>query len=306
MKIIVTGGAGFIGSHIVDAYLKAGHQVTIVDNMTSGRPELVNPNAQLIEMDITDRGLKSLLLELKPDVINHHAAQIEVRTSLEDPVHDARVNILGSLSLLEIARQIPNFKKFIFASSGGAVYGDADQIPTEEAYPPAPLSPYGAAKLSIEYYLNYYYQVFGMESVRLRYSNVYGPRQNPHGEAGVVAIFFERVLNNQEFVINGQGNQTRDFVYVSDVVKANLACLETDFVGNLNISTGKETSVNQLVAEMAKAIGHQPDFPHGPAKAGEQARSCLAWQLAREKLGWQPEVDLSTGIQTTAEYFQQR
>lgn len=306
MKILLTGGAGFIGSHILDNYLYAGHNILVVDNLSTGKIENIPDGVNLEQVDITDPKIETLVQEFQPEVINHQAAQIDVRRSVDDPTFDAQVNILGSLTLLEAARKVGSVKKIIFASSGGAAYGEAEQIPTSESEPVKPISPYGIAKISVEYYLHYYYHVYHIPYIALRYANVYGPRQNPHGEAGVVAIFYERMLHQKPFVINGSGEQTRDFVYVKDVAQANLASLDTDFIGALNISTCTETSINDLVSLMAQSLDLPEDIPHGPGKAGEQMRSCLTYQKAQEKLTWQPKVDLNQGLLETAAYFKTR
>lgn len=303
MKILVTGGAGFIGSHIVDAYINAGHSVLIVDNLSSGKVEQINPKAEFKKADITDSKISEIISSFKPEIINHQAAQIEVRTSVENPTLDAKINILGSLNLLEAARNVGSVKKFIFASSGGATYGEAEIVPTTEIYPTRPISPYGVAKLSVEHYLYYYKAVYGLNYIALRYANVYGPRQNPHGEAGVVAIFYQRMLSKKGFVINGDGEQTRDFVFVEDVAHANLASLNCDYVGPINVGTSIETSINTLVENMVGSLGINTHIAHGEAKAGEQKRSCLSYDLAQEKLSWNPQVSLTDGLAKTAGFF---
>ncbi|MBI5325183.1 MAG: NAD-dependent epimerase/dehydratase family protein [Ignavibacteriae bacterium] len=233
MKILVTGGAGFIASHITDAYINAGHDVFIIDNFSSGRKENVNHKATLIEMDINDEKVDELFKIEKFDIINHHAAQMDVRFSVDNPRFDATTNILGSLNLYESAKKY-GVKKVIFASTGGAVYGEQDYFPADENHPTSPCSPYGIAKLANEKYLFYYKQIFGMEHVIFRYVNVYGPRQNPHGEAGVVAIFINKMLSGNQPVINGDGLNTRDYVFVEDVVKANLLALKSNVSGIYN------------------------------------------------------------------------
>lgn len=303
MKIIVTGGAGFIASQIVNAYLDQGHQVSIIDNLSSGFKKNLNPKANFHECDINNPQITGIIKQFQPDIVNHHAAQINVRTSIDDPVTDASTNIIGSLNLLQACIAAGSVKKFIFASSGGAISGDVDTVPTPENHPPNPISPYGIAKLSVEYYLNYYQLVHGLNSLAFRYANVYGPRQNPHGEAGVVAIFFQRLLNNQEFIVNGDGGQTRDFVYVGDVVNANLKALDTDITGIYNIGTGRSVTINQLVKHMKANLDVATQIKHGPAKAGEQLTSCLDASKAAKDLDWRPQVDLETGLEATAEFF---
>jgi UDP-glucose 4-epimerase len=304
MKVMVTGGAGFIGSHITDAYIKAGHEVLIVDNLSTGKPENVNPQAKLETMDLNDGKLISLIAAYKPDLINHHAAQIDVRKSVSDPRFDAQTNILGFLNLMQGAMQLDKKPKLVFASSGGAIYGEATEVPTPETYWPAPLSPYGIAKLTTEYYLQYYYLVHHIPYIALRYANVYGPRQNAHGEAGVVAIFMQRIKDAKDFVINGQGLQTRDFVYVGDVVSANMAASTSKIEsGYFNIGTQKQTTINELIQLMQTIIKHDQEIPHGPAKAGEQMTSCLNINKAKQTFNWQPQMDLNKGLVETAKFF---
>ena len=304
MKILVTGGAGFIASHIVDSYVSAGIKVVIVDNLSTGKMEFINKKARFYKADITDRQqIARILKREKPDIINHHAAQISVRQSVEDPLFDAQVNLIGLLNLLEEGRHF-KLKKVIFASSGGVVYGDAKIIPTPETYhPKMPLSPYGVSKLASEHYLNFYCQTYGIAYIALRYSNVYGPRQNPHGEAGVVAIFSRKLLNGQAPLINGDGKQTRDYVFVSDVVEANIKALESKFIGAVNIGTGKETDVIQIFSGIENVVKSGLSGKHGPAKSGEQKRSCLSIQYAQKVLNWRPQVNLSDGLKKTVAYF---
>lgn len=305
MKILVTGGAGFIASHIVDAYIDLGFEVVVLDNLSSGKKSFVNSRAKLYQEDLLDfKKVKKILLSEKPDIINHHAAQISVRNSVSDPINDARVNVLGFINLLEAAKLI-HIKKVIFASSGGAIYGDAKIVPTPESYQPLiPLSPYGINKLSSEYYLNYYYHVFKIPFIALRYSNVYGPRQNPHGEAGVVAIFTLKLLKGELPIINGDGLQTRDYVYVGDVVEANRKALISDQVGAFNIGTSKETNVIEIFKIIQRFTGGNLQAEYGPIKTGEQKRSCLDCKIAAKKIGWEVEVNLEEGLQKTIKYFQ--
>jgi len=302
VRILVTGGAGFIGSHIAEAYLAQGHQVTVLDNLSKGKRENIPNGAEFIEGDIRDRKVRELLADLKIEVINHHAAQMDVRFSVADPLFDAEVNILGMLNLLEGARAA-GVKQFIFASTGGAVYGEQEQFPAPEEHPLRPLSPYGITKLTGEKYLFYYNQVHGLNYFVLRYSNVYGPRQNPHGEAGVVAIFCNKMLAGEQPVINGDGTQTRDYVYVKDVVKANLAALGYPQPEVVNIGTAKETDVNTIFRVIRDAIN--PEIPeyHGPPKAGEQQRSVVAIEKAARVLNWKPEYSLEEGLAETVEWF---
>ena len=301
MKIVVSGGAGFIASHIVDAYIERGHDVHIVDDFSTGQSANLNPRATVHRLDVASPDAARLIIDVKPDVLNHHAAQMDVRRSVADPTFDARVNIIGFVNLLEACKN-NGVKKVIFASSGGAVYGDRDPIPASEDHPTLPLSPYGVSKLSGEFYLNYYQLAFGLPYVALRYANVYGPRQSSQGEAGVVAIFIAHLLAGQNPVINGDGRQTRDYVFVGDVVRANLAALDTDYIGAVNIGTGIETDVVSICGLLRQGLGSNVEAIHGPAKLGEQRRSCLEVSLAAKVLSWKPEVALPAGLERTIAY----
>lgn len=305
MKIFLTGGAGFIGSHLADAYAGAGHEVVIVDDLSTGRRENVNPKVRFVQIDIRDRAARELLERERPDVLNHHAAQMNVRRSVADPGFDADVNIIGLLNLLHGAKAA-GVRRILFASSGGAVYGDQECFPATEVHPTAPVSPYGVSKRAGELYLFYWYTAYGIPYVALRYANVYGPRQDPHGEAGVVAIFTERLLRGERPVINGDGRQTRDYVFVGDVVAANLAALTADFVGPVNIGTGIETDVNELSGLLGTAAGVAVAPIHGPAKPGEQRRSVIDAGLARAVLGWSPACRLEDGLREVVSYFRSR
>lgn len=298
MKIVVTGGAGFIASHIVDAYIADGHEVHIVDDFSTGGEANVNAKAVVHRLDIADANTVKLITDLKPDVLNHHAAQMDVRRSVADPVFDARINIIGFVNLLQGSVEA-GVKKVIFASSGGAVYGDKEPIPAAEAHPTEPVSPYGVSKRTGELYLDYYYMAFGLPYVALRYANVYGPRQSSKGEAGVVAIFIDRLLSENSPIINGDGKQTRDYVFVGDVVAANLAALRTPFIGAVNIGTGQETDVVTICRSLRTGLGSSIEATHGPAKTGEQRRSCLAVGFAAKVLGWRPVTSLDQGLQKT-------
>jgi len=303
MKILVTGGAGFIGSQIVDEYLRLGHDVSIVDDLSTGRRSNINPRATFHHLDIREKEpVQELFRRGKFDVVNHHAAQMDVRRSVADPVFDASVNIVGVLNLLENCLGT-GVRRFIFASSGGAISGEQDYFPADEEHPTRPISPYGVAKLTTEKYLHYYREVQQLESVCLRYANVYGPRQNPEGEAGVVAIFTGKLLSGGQPVINGEGKQTRDYVYVGDVVRANVLAL--DFKGSdiFNIGTGIETDVNQVFHLLKKIIGSSAPEQHGPAKKGEQMRSVLTSAKIARVLGWKPATSLEVGLGKTVEYF---
>ncbi len=305
MKILVTGGAGFIGSHVVDAYIMQGHSVTVVDDLSTGKKENVNSDARFIEKDIRDKNLLDIFREGKFDILNHHAAQMDVRKSVEDPVFDASVNIVGTLNLLECCRAY-NVGKVIFASTGGAIYGEQEYFPADELHPMSPLSPYGVSKLAVEKYLHYFSSIHGLAHVVLRYANVYGPRQNPHGEAGVVAIFVNKMLIAEQPVINGDGTQTRDYVYVEDVVRANSLTLQYRMTDVFNVGTGIETDVNTLFHCIREITGSKCATYHGPAKKGEQQRSVLGSTKAQKLLGWNPSVKLLEGLQKTVDYFQSR
>ena len=302
MKVLVTGGAGFIASHIVDAYIDRGHEVSILDDLSTGQKPNVNPKATFFEVDITDAKAVKLIEQIKPDVLNHHAAQMDVRHSVADPQFDARVNILGFINLLEACKNAGT-KKIIFASSGGAVYGEQETFPAAEDHPTRPSSPYGVSKRTGELYLSYYQQAFGLPYIALRYANVYGPRQSNKGEAGVVAIFISLLLAGKVPVINGDGKQTRDYVYVGDVVNANVAALTSPYVGEINIGAGVETDVVTLYELLRQGAGSNLEARHGPAKIGEQRRSCLAAQRAADIFGWRPQVSLREGLERTIAYY---
>jgi UDP-glucose 4-epimerase len=286
--VLVTGGAGFIGSHVVDAFVDRGWRVSVIDNLSTGDRRNLNARAEFHQVDIREA---DLVATLRPDVICHHAAQMDVRRSVSDPVFDADVNVIGSLRLLRAAVDAA-VKRFIFASSGGALYGEPLSVPQSEDHPANPLSPYGCAKLAVEHYLHYFRVVHGLSSVALRYANVYGPRQNAQGEAGVVAIFIDRMKRGEKVTINGDGEQTRDFVYVSDVVAANMAAAEGEWQGSFNVGTGVETSINQLAALLGVHAGH------GPAKAGEQRRSVL--DGSKLGIAYKP---LRDGLEETVAWF---
>ena len=302
MKVLVTGGAGFIASHIVDAYVARGHEVTVVDDLSSGRRENVNPAAELVVADLRDRTTVDALRGRRFDIVNHHAAQIDVRVSVADPAADAELNIVATLRLFEAMRN-DGVGKIIFASSGGATYGEPLYAPQDEKHPARPVSPYGCAKLAIDQYLYFYKTAYGLKSVSLRYGNVYGPRQRKDGEAGVVAIFGGAMLEGQTPRINGDGKQTRDYVCVHDVVRANMAASERDLEGIYNVGTGVETSVNELFDELRRATGFDRDAEHGPAKPGEQMRSVLDAAKLRTEGGVPAFVKLRDGIAETVEWL---
>ncbi len=302
-KILVTGGAGFIGSNIVDRFLEAGWDVAIIDDLSSGKRENVSTGARFYPCDVRSAAAAEAIAAERPAVICHQAAQIDVRKSMADPRHDAEVNLGGLLNVMQAAVVAGSVKQVLFASSGGATYGDTDVIPTPESHPQRPLSAYGVAKAASELYLHMYREGYGIPYAALRYANVYGPRQDPHGEAGVVAIFCGRLLEGKPCTINGDGTQTRDYVFVGDVARANLLAAEKGFAGALNVGTGVETDVNQLYAGLAKAAGVSAEAQHAPGKPGEQKRSCVAIGAAKAVLGWEPEVTLQDGLARTMEHF---
>jgi UDP-glucose 4-epimerase len=305
MRIAVTGGAGFIASHITDAYINAGHEVTIIDNFATGRRENVNPRAELVEMDINDPAIEELFLDKRFDALNHHAAQMDIRVSVADPAFDAENNIIGGLKLFEAARKC-GARKVIFASSGGAVYGEQEYYPADEKHSTNPCSPYGISKLATEKYLYYYKIVHNIDFVAFRYTNVYGPRQNPFGEAGVVAIFTNKMLAGQQPVINGDGGNSRDYVYVDDVVKANKMALGEGFSGIYNIATGIEHDVNYIFRTLRELTGADCKEVHAEAKAGEQRRSVCSYDKIRREHGWSPAAEFAAGLKNTVEFFKSK
>jgi UDP-glucose 4-epimerase len=305
MKILVTGGAGFIGSHVVDAYIEHGHQVAVVDDLSTGRRENLNPAATLYPVDIRSDELEQVFAAEKPEVVNHHAAKASVRESMVEPLLYADVNVLGSLRLLELSRE-HGVTKFIYISTGGAVYGEPAYLPADEAHPVCPLDPYGASKAAFEHYLPLYRANHGISFATLRYANVYGPRQDPLGEAGVVAIFTGQMLKRDRAVVNGSGEQQRDFVYVADVARANLIALERGDGGVFNIGTGVGTSINEVYARLKAATDYDLDEVHGPPKVGEVFKTYLNVDKAERELGWRATVELEAGLRSTVEYFRSR
>lgn len=303
MKILVTGGAGFIGSHVVDALVKRKHEVIVLDDLSSGKKAFVNPVAKLIRAQVEDDKIVGLVKRLAPQAIYHFAAQKDARLSVIDPVLDARTNIIGLLQLIKGAMQI-NLKRFVLASTGGAIYGGADEIPTPEEYPAHPLSPYGVSKLASEHYLHSYRHAGGFPFVSLRFANVYGPRQNPKSEAGVIAIFIRSMLEGRPPIINGDGKQTRDYVYVDDVARACLSAL-TAQPGIYNIGTARETDLNQMVEMLNALLGTSFAPVYGPAKMGEETRSAIAYTRAKNAFGWEPKVAIEQGLAKTIAWQKQ-
>ncbi len=305
MRILVTGGAGFIGSHVVDAYLEAGHEVIVVDNLATGRRENVDPRARLVVMDICDPALHDLMADVKPRVVNHHAAQPSVKVSVDDPALDARINVLGLINVLEASWQA-GVEKFIYIASGGAMYGEPEYLPVDEDHPIRPLSPYAITKAVGEHYLRFYEHEYGLRWTSLRYGNVYGPRQDPHGEAGVVAIFTEQLLTGQTPVIHWDGEQQKDFVYVGDCARANLLVLDGGDGQAYNIGTGHGTSVNHLYETLLKVMGLNVVPDRGPRRPGDIRYSYLNCDKIARELGWRAQVSLEEGLRRTVEYFRAR
>lgn len=303
MKIIVTGGAGFIGSHVVNAFIESGHEVVIVDDLSTGRKSNLNPAARFYQIDIRDPQIEEIFRTEQPDFISHHAAQMDVRRSVADPLFDADVNILGSLKLIEYAKKYA-IKKFIYISTGGAVYGEPEYLPCDENHPINPICQYGASKHTVEHYLYMYHVNYGLKYTVLRYPNVYGPRQDPHGEAGVVAIFCGKMLADEQVTINGDGEQTRDYVYVGDCARANVMVADENIASGIyNLGSGKGTSVNEIFTGLRDTTGYKLAPVYGPAKVGETRFIYLSADKAARELGWQPTVSLAEGLRKTVDYF---
>lgn len=305
MKILVTGGAGFIGSHVVDKYVEEGHDVVVIDNLATGEEKNINPKARFYNSDITSPELLTIFEKEKPEVVNHHAAQMNVRRSIENPMYDAQINILGLLNVLSCAAKT-KVKRFIFISSGGAIYGDAPTIPTHEEIMPTPLSPYGLAKHTGERYVQLAAQEHGFTYIILRYGNVYGPRQNPKGEAGVIAIFIESMLSRRKTIVFGNGKQTRDYVYVADIVTANSRALTVETSGIFNLGTETEASVLEIHAMLQEilSITENPDFAE--KRVGEVFRGALNCSAAQSALDWKATISLKEGITKTVQWFKEQ
>jgi UDP-glucose 4-epimerase len=305
MKILVTGGAGFIGSHVVTAYLDLGHEVIVVDDLSTGHLSNLDPRAKFYQMDIRDPRIRKIFSQEMPEVVNHHAAQMNVRRSVSDPLFDAQVNVVGSLQLIECAKEY-SVKRFIYISTGGAVYGEPEYLPCDEKHPINPICQYGASKHTVEHYLYMYYKNYGLQSIVLRYPNVYGPKQDPNGEAGVVAIFTGLMMEGKSVIINGDGEQTRDYVYVSDCARANVLALESTIEHDIiNIGSGLGTSVNEIYERLCELTDYQGSAHNGPAGIGETRHICLDAQRAHVRLNWYPEVDLKSGLAKTVSYFRE-
>ena len=304
MKVLVTGGAGFIGSHVADRLVADGHDVVILDDLSTGHVEHLQANARFYQMDLHSPWIDELFRIERPEAVVHEAAQASVRRSVEDPVFDAGVNVLGTAALLQASVQ-HGVRRFLFASTGGALYGDADVTPTPEDYPTLPVSPYGASKLAAEVYLRTFHAMHGLSYSALRYANVYGPRQDPHGEAGVVAIFTRRLLSGEKARINGDGKQTRDFVYVGDVAEANSRALVSDAIGSFNVGTGIETDISTIFQLLKRLTSSSQPEEHGPPLPGEQRRSVVDARKIEKALGWKPKTSLQAGLDATVQYFRE-
>lgn len=304
-RVLVTGGAGFIGSHLVDALVRRKHRVYVVDDLSAGRRTQVPRSVRFFKLNICSPRLREIFKRVKPDYVFHLAAQKSVSKSVKDPVFDAEQNIIGSLNVLQQC-VYQKAKKVIFSSTGGAIYGDTSKIPTDEKHEEMPVSPYGVAKLSIDKYLHYFSTVHGLKYVSLRYANVYGPRQDPEGEAGVVAIFLDRILRNKQPFINGHGRQTRDYVYVDDITSANLKAMKPNVQGIYNIGTSQQTSVNSLFRKIKRITKADKPEKHARAIPGEQQRSCLSYKKYQRASGWKPQVKLDKGLVLTYEWFKEQ
>ncbi len=303
MKVLVTGGAGFIGSHISDGLIDEGYEVIVVDDLSAGKEDNIHEKANFYKLDIQSSSLEDVFRKEQPDFVNHQAAQKDVRVSVSDPIYDAKINILGTINLLQNCMKY-KVKKIVFASTGGAMYGEQETFPATETHPVRPISPYGITKLVAEHYMHYYKTLYGLDYVSLRYSNVYGPRQDPFGEAGVVAIFVQKLLNGEQPIINGDGKQTRDFVYVEDVVKANILAIKNNVSDCIfNIGTGNEISINQVFNDLREIINTSIDKKHGPPNQGEQQRSVIECSKAKKILCWEPKILLIDGLKKTCRFF---
>jgi len=306
MKALVTGAAGFIASHVVELYLQQGYEVVIVDDLSTGRRSNLNPAATFYEMDIRSPELATVFEKERPDIVNHHAAQMDVRRSVADPLFDADVNIRGSINVIECAKRY-GVKKMVYISTGGAVFGEPEYVPCDENHPINPICQYGASKHTVEHYLYMYKVNYGLNYVVLRYPNVFGPRQDPHGEAGVVAIFTGQMLTDKQVIINGDGEQLRDYVYVGDCARANLLALTIEKAeGIYNLGSGRGTTVNQVFDALKSITGYRRDPVHGPAKVGETRAIYLDASKARRELEWEPTVSLEDGLRQVVNHFAEK
>jgi UDP-glucose 4-epimerase len=302
-KILVTGGAGFIGSHVVDLFVAQGYEVVIVDDLSTGRASNLNAAAKFYQVDIRSPQLREVFEAEKPDYVSHHAAQMDVRRSVAQPLFDADINILGSINVIETAKDF-DVKRFIYISTGGAVYGEPESLPCDESHPINPICQYGASKHTVEHYLYMYHVNYGLKYTVLRYPNVFGPRQDPHGEAGVVAIFTGKMLAGEAVMINGDGNQTRDFVYVGDCAKANHLALTVDHQpGIYNLGWGRPTSINEICSVLVNITGYTLPVEYGAAKVGETRHIYLDASKIKKDLGWEPTITLEQGLEKTVDYF---
>lgn len=302
MRFLVTGGAGFIGSHIVDRLIEEGHHVAIVDDFSTGKEINLNPKAKLYKIDICDSGLETVFQAEKPDFVSHHAAQISVVVSVNDPLLDVQTNVIGALNILQLCKKY-SVKKIIFSSTGGVIYGEPEYLPADEKHPLRPLCPYGIDKLAFENYLYMYGVVYGLNYTVLRYANVFGPRQDPHGEAGVTAIFAQKMLDGVQPIIFGDGKATRDYIFVEDVVNANMLAWEKGDRQIFNIGTGIETDVNEIFRLLKKEFGFPKDAIYAEKRSGELQRICIAYEKAKAELGWSPKYTFAEGIKKTVEYY---
>jgi UDP-glucose 4-epimerase len=305
MNILVAGGAGFIGSHIVDRYIKEGHKVIIADNLFTGYKRNVNPKAKFYKIDIRSKRIEDIFKKYKIDIINHHAAQAYITRSFADPLTDAKINIEGSLNLLQFAVKY-KVQKVIFASTGGAIYGEQEYFPADENHSNNPLSPYGIAKLTVEKYLNIFHNHYGLNYVCLRYSNAYGPRQITKTDAGVIALFSSKISKGQQPYINGTGKNTRDYIFINDIVEANVKALKCNKSISINIATGKEISLNTLFKIINDYYGNKIKEKHRKGIKGEQKRSVLDIKLAKKVLNWTPKFDIKEGIILTCKSFEKK
>lgn len=302
MNCLVTGGAGFIGSHLVDKLIEKKNRVVVVDNLSTGRIENLNKKVRFYKVDINSSQISKIFKKELPEVVFHYAAHIEARESVKNPIFDASVNVIGSLNILENCRKF-KIKKIVFASSGGEIYGEAKKIPTPETYFPSPISPYGVGKLAVEKYLESYFKLFRIPYLCLRYGNVYGSRQNPDGEAGVIAIFINKMLKNKPVLIHGDGKQTKDYIFIEDAIEATSLALKKNLTGVINIGTGKETSVLEIFYKLKKLIPSKTKKKHVPFPLCGFKRGCLSIKKAKKILDWQPKYSLEEGLKRTIEWF---